>query len=114
MHETKYTTIQSFDHRSRADMLLMLLDQNEIPARLADEHVIAMEWALSAALGGIKVQVPTDYETRALEIAKQLQASTRASSDSPKSETESDSCLSCGIAMPEDLMVCSHCGWTYA
>ncbi len=37
MSNTDFVTIQSFDHRLQADMLLMVLHQRDIPARLADE-----------------------------------------------------------------------------
>jgi len=113
MNATDFVTIQSFDLGIQADMLLLLLHQNDIPARLADEHIIAMEWALANAIGGIKVQVPIAYEFRARDIVSQHKAKSKSRRTETSSATDDDACLSCGFAMPEDQSVCTHCGWSY-
>ncbi len=113
MHNIRVVTIESFDHRMQADMLLLLLHQHDIPARLADEHIVAMEWALANAIGGIKVQVPITHESEAREIALQLKASAKSIQDRIDPESNDDSCLSCSVSMPDDQCVCGNCGWSY-
>ena len=59
-------------------MLLLLLHQHDIPSRLADEHMVAMEWTLANATGGIKVQVPIAHEFHARDIASKHKAKSKS------------------------------------
>ena len=113
MNSIEFVTIQSFDHRIQADMLMLLLHQRDIPARLADEHIVAMQWDLANAFGGIKVQVPIAHESQAREIASEFKAQAKLLGDQTSPKDDEESCLSCGTAMPEDQSVCTHCGWSY-
>ena len=113
MTNTEFVTVQSFDHRAQADLLVLLLHQCDIPARLADEHIVAMDWALANAIGGIKVQVPVAHESQAREVALRFKAESKLLGDQLSSANDEDYCLSCGKAMPVDQSVCTHCGWTY-
>ena len=101
MENTEFVTLQSFDHRVQADMLLLLLHQQDIPARLTDEHLVAMKGMLANAIGGIKVQVPAMHESQALEIAMQFQADARTAKDRCETESDDDFCLSCGTKISE-------------
>jgi hypothetical protein len=113
MTSPDFVTVQSFDHRIHADMLLLLLRQRDIPARLADEHTVALQWDLANAIGGIKVQVPIIFESQAREIASRLKTPSSLPEDQPSPTDDVNFCLSCGTAMPGDQSVCTHCGWTY-
>ncbi len=65
------TTVASFSFPHEAHIARAKLESESIPATLADEHTIAMQWLYSNALGGVKVQVPTPFAERAIEILAQ-------------------------------------------
>jgi len=46
------------------------LESEGIPAFVADEHTINMQWLYSNALGGVRVQVPEQFAEQALEILR--------------------------------------------
>jgi hypothetical protein len=50
-------TVATFDSPVEAQLALAVLEQAGIRGILADDQLIAMDWALSNAVGGIKVQV---------------------------------------------------------
>ncbi len=64
-------TIASFSFPHEAHIARAKLDSEGIPAVLADEFTISMQWLYSNALGGVKVQVPPSCAQRALEILAQ-------------------------------------------
>ncbi len=64
-------TIASFSFPHEAHIARAKLDSEGIPAVLADEFTISMQWLYSNALGGVKVQVPPSCAERALEILAQ-------------------------------------------
>lgn len=51
-------TIGRYNTPYEANMVKSLLESAGIPAFVADEHIIGMNWLYSNALGGVKVQVP--------------------------------------------------------
>lgn len=107
-----FITVDSFDHLLQAEMLLMMLTQSGLTARLADSQVVAMQWTLANTIGGIKVQVLDTQAEQATEIATKLR--TQNNSRVSKSDVDDeDACLACGQAMSEDQSVCSQCGWSY-
>jgi len=82
--------IGSYTTPCEANLVKSQLESAGIPAFVADEYTIGMNWMYSNALGGVKVQVP---ESLALE-AQALLASgsdTRAAHDS-----DSATCPQCG------------------
>lgn len=63
-------TIATFCEPLEAQMFAGLLSSAGIKAWIADQHMIGMQWTLSTALGGVKVQVvPNDADT-ALRIRR--------------------------------------------
>ena len=54
------TTVATFSAPFEANVLRARLEAEEIPAFVADEHLVGANWLLSNALGGVKVQVPRD------------------------------------------------------
>jgi len=61
-------TIASFSHAHEAHIALARLEADGIPAFIADEHTITMQWLYSNALGGVKINVPENYVQEAREI----------------------------------------------
>ncbi|MCC0256327.1 DUF2007 domain-containing protein [Pseudomonas aeruginosa] len=52
------TTIGRFSHPLEAQIARARLEAAGIPAFVADEHTINMQWLYSNALGGVRLQVP--------------------------------------------------------
>ena len=82
----------SFPHE--AQIARASLEAAGIPAVVADEHTINMQWLYSDALGGVKVLVPKEFE----EAAKQILAS--------------DFSLAVEEAVGSPDLACSKCGST--
>jgi hypothetical protein len=57
---------------AEAHAMRMHLEAAGIPVFLADELTVAMDWLLSNAIGGVKVQVPEQYAERAAQLLDQF------------------------------------------
>jgi hypothetical protein len=66
-------TIGNFWSPVEANIAKNHLEAEGIPAFIADEHVVAMHWGLTAALNGIKLQIRSSDLERAEEILSQLE-----------------------------------------
>lgn len=91
-------TIASYSTPYEANMVKSLLESAGIPAFVADEYTIGMNWLYSNALGGVKVQVPESLATEAQTIL--------ASEVEPFATCESgvDACPKCGCKDTEDYL----------
>lgn len=61
-------TIARFSFPYEAHIAKSRLASEGIPAYVVDEHTISMQWLYSNALGGVRLQVPKDFEVIAQEI----------------------------------------------
>ncbi len=61
-------TIARFSTPVEARIAWSRLDAAGIPAFVADEHTINMQWLYSDALGGVRLQVPAEWADRAREL----------------------------------------------
>ncbi|HED17315.1 MAG TPA: hypothetical protein ENI64_10950 [Gammaproteobacteria bacterium] len=61
-------TIATFDTIIDANMALGRLKAEDIPAQLADEHLVQTDMLYSIAVGGIKLQVEPQNADRARQI----------------------------------------------
>jgi hypothetical protein len=61
-------TIAQCSLAAQAHAMRVHLEAAGIPVFLADELTVAMDWLLSNAIGGVKVQVPERYAERAQAI----------------------------------------------
>lgn len=68
MPMNRLVIIESYDDLPNAHIALGRLRQEGIPASLRDEHFVQTDWAYSIAAGGIKLQVPAEYEARARQV----------------------------------------------
>ena len=59
-------TIATFDQAAQARLAQNVLQAAEIQAAVSDESLVAMDWLLSNAVGGVKVQVWEEDEDRAV------------------------------------------------
>lgn len=64
----KLVTVGTFDKAAEAHAVRCRLEAEGLAAFLSDEFIVSMDWFLSNAVGGIKVQVPENEVERALEI----------------------------------------------
>lgn len=71
MNSSTLTTIASFSFPHEAHIAKASLEAEDIPVFISDEHTINMQWLFSNALGGVRVQVPSQYADRAKEILAQ-------------------------------------------
>lgn len=88
--------VAAFTNVHEAQFAQGVLDAAGIDAVLDNEHVISMDWALSNAVGGVKVLVPEDR----LEEARQILATAAivAKEDQPPAAAPAagDVCWKCG------------------
>lgn len=61
-------TIAQCNLPAEAYAMRVHLEAAGIPVFLADELTVAMDWLLSNAIGGVKVQVPEHYAERATQL----------------------------------------------
>lgn len=90
MKENSLVTVASYSFPHEAQIARATLESQGIPAFVADEHTINMQWLYSNAMGGVRVQVPFKH----LDQARQLLSA------------DFSSTLDSESADP----VCSHCG----
>lgn len=87
-------TIARYSLPYEAHIAKSRLDAEGIPAYLADEHTINMQWLWSDALGGVRLQVPEPHVESALMILAE--------------DREQDLIESQAV----DTTACPHCGST--
>jgi len=71
MNNSTLINIASYSFPHEAHIAKANLEAEGIPAYIADEHTISMQWLYSNALGGVKVQVPSQYEKKVKYILAQ-------------------------------------------
>jgi Putative prokaryotic signal transducing protein len=89
----RLVTIATFTDQVQAHILRCRLEVEGVPAFVAFEHHISMDWFLSQALGGVRVQVPETYAEKASEILAGINAGEYALVEE---ETGSCRCPKCG------------------
>ncbi|GEM_PF-1517613 len=93
-----------------AHAIRVRLESEGVPVFLFDEFTVTMDWLLSNAIGGIKVQVPEPHLERARTILGIVEAEQEAAEDQDDEEgdelydDESDAPLEEGIIDREKLM----------
>ena len=61
-------TVRTFTTPEEAHLLRMRLEAGGVPAVLQDEYMIQMDWGISNALGGVRLQIDERDIERAREI----------------------------------------------
>ncbi|MDQ2075204.1 DUF2007 domain-containing protein [Marinimicrobium sp. ABcell2] len=87
-------TISTYSFPYEAHIAKSRLDSEGIPAFIADEHTINMQWLYSNAMGGVRLQVPQSYAEKALQVLSE--------------DREADLIDEIGL----DSETCPHCGST--
>lgn len=68
MTQPRLTTVAAFDLPAKAEFAKIVLEDAGIPAVVTDVEIVAMDWLLSNAVGGIKVQVRVEDAERAVAV----------------------------------------------
>ena len=84
-------TVARYDFPYQAHIARAKLDSEGIPAFVADEHTINMQWLYSNAMGGVKLQVPESFAEAAREVLAREEAQV-----APAAEVEGPRCQHCG------------------
>lgn len=86
MQTDPWVTLAQFSTAPEAHILRARLESHEIPAIVADEHLVTMDWLISNAIGGVRVRVPRTYLEQASCIVAELESGkyTLASEDEIK------------------------------
>ena len=61
-------TLAAFNHPDQAHLLRMRLEGSGIAAYVRDENMVTLDWLVSLAVGGVKVDVADDDYEAALAI----------------------------------------------
>lgn len=109
-------TVATFDFFNEAEFVKLLLERNRIDCWLADDNLVAMEFLLSGAIGGVKLVVCRDDAQQATEIVETYRAEKRKHnepSDAPDIVFQCEDCHA-DISFPANRRgrteVCCKCG----
>jgi len=73
MNEARYVTVATFDEVYKAELAKTILEEEGFTVQLRDREIVAMEWILSNAVGGVKVKVLESVaEAAAIILADKL------------------------------------------
>ena len=75
-----------------------LMESEGIPAFLASEHHVWAHWPLSLALGGVRLQVPTEQASRARDILAQRSEGEFEAALIEQTGIAAPACLQCGAS----------------
>lgn len=87
-------TVATFSFPHEAHIAKLKLDAKEIPAFVADEHTINMQWLYSSAIGGVKLQVPAPFVEQAIQALAEDFSDLLESDD--EDDREEPRCPACG------------------
>jgi hypothetical protein len=91
-------TVATFAEAWEAHLFRLRLEAEGIPASVAHEHHIWVNWPYSLALGGVKVQVPRSEWENAVAVERRCRAGEyRAELAAEFGETDGAHCSNCGL-----------------
>ena len=91
-------TVGRYSTPFEAHMAKARLESAGIPAFVADEYTIGINWLFSNALGGVKVRVPEPLASEAQELLASK------AEPSPTDETAAHACPQCGSKNTGDFL----------
>ena len=93
-------TVATFLQLHEAQLAVLRLSSAGFAATLADEGIVGAHPFLANAVGGVKVQVPSEQSRRARALLAEPAPAGAG-------------CMACGAAMTEAEERCAACGWSY-
>jgi ribosomal protein L40E len=106
-------TIATFQFLPEAEACKLRLEAEGLTVLLANAEIVSMDWFLANAIGNIKLQVPQSQAATATAVLEQVRSERRQREKQPHG-VETNTCLACGAAMPNEASRCPACGWSYA
>ncbi len=94
-------TIATFSFPHEAHLAKAKLDAFGIPSFIADEHTINMQWLYSNAMGGVRLQVPSELAAQAQEALNEPVEIEPIPESELGPEENSVACPYCGGALGE-------------
>ncbi len=113
-NDKRLVTVDTFMQQYEADLAKVFLESAGVEVFLVDYNTVAIDWALSNAIGDIKLQVGAEDVDRARALLAEHRPKVDFWSDKLPSDFEDDVCLGCGEPLPAEQDACSACGWTFA
>lgn len=89
-------TVASYTNPWDAHVACGLLESEGVRAWLAGEHHVWVNWPLSQALGGVKLQVSTEDQAAALDILRAMQDGEFETALQAECGMQPDACQNCG------------------
>ncbi|HSG72134.1 MAG TPA: DUF2007 domain-containing protein [Planctomycetaceae bacterium] len=115
MDQSKLVTIATCWRAAEAELMKTLLEEEGFQVFIADDTLVGMDWLLSNAIGGVKIQVLDSDAERAAQFIEQHSRDTlEKSSTLDKSDVEVE-CEECGqisrfsAETRGTVEVCPHC-----
>ncbi|MDR2214292.1 MAG: DUF2007 domain-containing protein [Nevskiaceae bacterium] len=97
-------TVATYSFPHEAHIAKGQLEAVDIPAFVADEHTINMQWLYSNAMGGVRLQVPEEFAAQAIEVLKEPVEMEHIPDSEFGPEPESAVCPHCGGELGEPYM----------
>ena len=95
--ENSLTTVETFISPWDAHIAKGRLEAEGIPVFIVHEHHIWANWIYSQALGGVKLQVPTNYAEEALKVIRShIKGEYESSLPDELAEHNGNMCSKCG------------------
>jgi hypothetical protein len=91
-----FVTVETFTGPIEAHISKGLLESEGIPASLASEHHVWASWPFSQALGGVRLQVPSEYAGRARDVLARQRRGEYQEALEAEHGLEPNRCRSCG------------------
>ena len=111
-----FVTIALFNSQPKAEGARLHLAHHGIRSVLQDENIVAMDWFLSNAVGGIKLQVVEDDVADATNLLQQIEAEQLERRAQQATEFIRFNCTECGVALKftadrrGGIETCTQCG----
>lgn len=105
-------TVATFRILLEAEVAKLRLEAEGLTTFLTDAETVNMDWFLGNAVGNIKLQVPSPQAEAAAALLEEMRGD-QMKRDEQDGEAETDVCLACGAALPEEQSRCGACGWSY-
>jgi DNA-directed RNA polymerase subunit RPC12/RpoP len=96
-------TVARYETPWEAHVARGLLESEGVPATIADEHLVGANFALSYAVGGVKLKVSTDDLVRARAVLADLQRGVYEDALAEELGEAVDACPQCGSRRFEDV-----------
>ena len=111
----KLVTIATFDFPAEAEIMKLFLEYQGFQVFLADDNLVRMNWFLSNAVGGAKLQVLESKAELAARCVEENRQRARRNSDGSEKPHIMFDCEECGktLSFPGNrrgrVETCPHC-----